>query len=99
MRIPYEASAPLGREFIELAPEVIAAILLTLFVGWGRARGFVDVNADAWEVPMTERLRDGMRGDLKTKGHPWGKMLIFRQWTSCKALDSSLLVQGISSEP
>ena len=99
MRIPYEASAPLGREFIELAPEVIAAILLTLFVGWGRARGFVDVNADAWEVPMTERLRDGMRGDLKTKGHPWGKMLIILPGTESRSENDILIPDGRTDIP
>ncbi len=76
MRIPYEAPASLGREFIELAPEVVAAILLTVVSGWRQACGFRDVNAEAGEVQITERLRDGMRSELKTKGHPWGKALV-----------------------
>ena len=44
-------------EFIELGPEVVAVILLTLAAGWQHARA-VDVNATL-EVLMTERLRDG----------------------------------------
>ena len=99
MRVPYDAPAPLGREFIELAPEVIAAILITVFVGWGRARGFVDVNADAWEVPMTERLRDGMRDDLKTKGHPWGKMLMVLPGTESRSENEVLIPDGRTDIP
>lgn len=48
-----------------MAPEVVAAILLTLVAGWQRACVAADVNTDAGEIVMTERLRDGMRGALK----------------------------------
>lgn len=99
MRIPYEAPVPLGREFIELAPEIIAAILLTLFVGWGRVRDFADVNADAWEVPMTEHLRDGMRGELKTKGHPWGKTLVVLPGTESRSDTDVLIPDGRTDIP
>jgi hypothetical protein len=99
LRIPYDAPAPLGREFIELAPEVIAAILLTLFVGWGRVRGFADVTADAREVPMTERLRDGMRGDLKVKSHPWGKMLMVLPGTESRSDNAVLTPDGRTDIP
>jgi len=44
LRIPYETPSALGREFIELAPEVVAAILLALAAGWQRARVAADVN-------------------------------------------------------
>lgn len=65
MRIPYETPPALGREFIELGPEVVAVILLTLATGWQRACVAEDVNTNAGEVLMTERLRDGMRGVLR----------------------------------
>ncbi|UXC34552.1 hypothetical protein [Cupriavidus gilardii] len=65
MRIPYETSSALGRQFIELAPEVVAAILVTVAAGWQHACAAADVNTDAGEVLMTERLRDGMRHALK----------------------------------
>jgi hypothetical protein len=55
----------LGREFIQLGPEIVATIVLTLVAGWQDARGFPDVNAAAGEVLMTERLRDGMRRAVK----------------------------------
>lgn len=99
MRIPYEAPVPLGREFIELAPEIIAAILLTLFVGWDRIRDFADVNADAWEVPMTEHLRDGMRGELKTKGYPWGKTLVVLPGTESRSDTDVLIPDGRTDIP
>ncbi|MCL2590425.1 MAG: hypothetical protein FWD67_05980 [Betaproteobacteria bacterium] len=74
MRIPYETPSALGREFIELAPEVVAAILLTLAAGWQQACLAADVNADAGEVLMTERLRDGMRSALKE--FPWDMIVL-----------------------
>jgi len=76
LRIPYEATAPLGKEFIALAPEVAAAILLTLLAGWRYACGFNNVNMQAGEVLMTERLRDGMRSRLKSKGNPWNMIVL-----------------------
>lgn len=65
MRIPYKTPAAVGRTFIELAPDVVAAILLALFDGWRQAQSVKDVRVDAGEVLMTERLRDGMRRALK----------------------------------
>lgn len=74
MRIPYETPPALGREFIELAPEVVAVILLTLAAGWRHACAAEDVNANAGEVLMTERLRDGMRCVLKIS--PWKQIMV-----------------------
>lgn len=99
MRIPYEAPAPLGREFIELAPEVVAAILLTLVAGWQQARDFNDVNVQAGEVQMTERLRDGMRSELKSKGHPWGKMLVVLPGTESRSSNAVVTPDGRTDIP
>ena len=74
MRIPYETPPALGREFIELEPEVVAVILLTLAAGWQRACAAEDVNANAGEVIMTERLRDGMR--IALKNSPWKQIMV-----------------------
>ena len=76
MNIPYGPPAALGTEFVELSPDVIAAIMLTLLDGWSHAVAFPDVNASAGEVFVTERLRDGMRRALKTPGHAWGKTMV-----------------------
>lgn len=99
MRIPYDPPASLGREFIELAPEVVAAILLTLSAGWLQAREFSDVNAQAGEVLMTERLRDGMRGELKSKTCPWGKTLIVLPGTESRSSSGVLIPDGRTDIP
>ncbi|MGQ0697468.1 MAG: hypothetical protein ACT4PZ_04420 [Panacagrimonas sp.] len=99
MRIPYETAAPLGREFIELAPEVVAAILHTLTAGWLEARKFSDVCAEAGEVPMTERLRDGMRTELKSKTCPWRKTLIVLPGTESRSSSKVLVPDGRTDIP
>lgn len=76
MRIPYEAPTPLGSEYIELAPEVTAAIILTLVAGWKHAITSVGVPDDAGEVLITERLRDSMRATLKSGHFPWRKTMV-----------------------
>ncbi len=97
MRIPYDVPAPLSREFIALAPEVVAATLLTLFAGWQQVSKFNDVNAEAGEVLMTERLRDGMRGVLKAR--PWGKMLIVLPGTESRSRSDVVLPDGRTDIP
>lgn len=99
MRIPYETPAPLGREFIELAPEIVAAILSTLNAGWRQACECDDVNAQAGEVLMTERLRDGMRGELKSKECPWRKTLIVLPGTESRSSSDVVLPDGRTDIP
>lgn len=84
----------MGREFIELAPEVTAAILLTLLAGWKHASSFADVNAQAGEVLMTERLRDGMRSELKSRRLPWGKMLVVLPGTESRSNSAVMIPDG-----
>lgn len=95
MRIPYETPPALGREFIQLGPEVVAAILLTLAAGWQQACVSGDVNADAGEVLMTERLRDGMRGAVKNSA--WN--LIVLPGTESRSKSSVLLPDGRTDIP
>lgn len=85
MRIPYDAPATLGKEFIELAPEVTAAILLTLIAGWKHAAASNDVHTDAGEVAITERLRDGMRTTLRSESLPWAKTMIVLPGTESRS--------------
>ncbi len=95
MRIPYEPPAALGREFIQLGPEVVAAILLTLVAGWQRACAASDVNANAGEVLMTERLRDGMRNAVKNAS--WN--LIILPGTESRSKSNVLLPDGRTDIP
>ena len=71
MKLPRDVPVTAGRPFIELAPETSAAILRTVKAGWALALKSPDVNAGAAEVPMTERLRDGMRSALNGGELPW----------------------------
>lgn len=76
MKLLDEAPASIGHEFIALSADVTAAILTILTAGWFRAKAHHDVDVHATEVPVTERLRDGMRQALKLDGYPWAKMLL-----------------------
>lgn len=95
MRIPYEPPPALGREFIQLSPEIVAAILLTLVAGWQRACASSDVNANAGEVLITERLRDGMRSAMKNAS--WN--LIILPDTESRSKSSVLLPDGRTDIP
>ena len=75
MRIPYESTGAIGRQYIALDPEIVAAILLTLQHGWAAANIDAGVAA-AGEVEITERLRDGMRAALNSGRLPWTKSFI-----------------------
>jgi hypothetical protein len=59
--LPHDTPTAIGQTPIKLGPELAVAILLTMRAGWARALSSPDVRADAEEIPMTERLRDGMR--------------------------------------
>ena len=74
MRIPCESTRVIGRQYIALGPEIVAAILLTLQSGWGVAD--LDAGAATGEVEITERLRDGMRDALNSGHLPWAKSFI-----------------------
>ncbi|WP_144409230.1 hypothetical protein [Pseudoxanthomonas suwonensis] len=98
MRIPYDAPAPLGKEFIELAPEVTAAILLTLVAGWKHAVASTDAHANAGEVLITERLRDGMRSTLKSGSLPWAKTMVILPGTESRS-SAAVLPDGRTDIP
>ena len=99
MKIPYIAPEPLSKEFIELTPDITAAILLTLMVGWQHAIAFPDVNAQSGEVVLTERLRDGMRSQLKSKGLPWAKTLMVLPGTESRSSTLVLIPDGRTDIP
>ena len=99
MRIPYEASALLGRQFIELSPDIAAAILCTLADGWEYAAASVDVNTDAGEIAITERLRDGMRSALRFRNYPWRKSMVVLPGTESRSTSCVLLPDGRTDIP
>lgn len=99
LKIPYEIPVPLGREYIELAPEIAAAILLTVLTGWQHALSSSDVNVQAGEVLMTERLRDGMRRALQVGIHPWSKTLMVLPGTESRSNSAIVIPDGRTDIP
>jgi hypothetical protein len=97
MKIPYEEPLAVGREIIELKPDVIAAILVTLQAGWEYASTLADVHAGAGEVTITERLRDGMRRALNGLG--WGKTMVILPGTESRSRPEVLLPDGRTDIP
>ena len=85
MKLPRDVPVTAGRPFIELAPETSTAILRTVEAGWALALKSPDVNAGAAEVPMTERLRDGMRSALNGGGLPWGRTMVVLPGTESRS--------------
>lgn len=76
MRVPYEGSVSLGSRFVSLVPEIADAILQTIQQGWAIAIRLGDIHPSTGEVPMTERLRDGMRATVNA-GDPSNPGLFF----------------------
>ena len=99
MKLPRDVSVIAGRPFIELAPETSAAILRTVEAGWTLASKSPDVNAGAAEVPMTERLRDGMRSVLNGGGLPWGRTMVVLPGTESRSRPDVLLPDGRTDIP
>lgn len=99
MRITYEVPPPLGREYIQLAPDITAAILVTLIAGWESSSTVPDVTPQAGEVAITERLRDGMREVLKAHRYPWSKTMIVLPGTESRSSAAVLLPDGRTDIP
>jgi hypothetical protein len=99
MRIPYDVPVAVGRQLVALAPDVAAAVLLTLEAGWTYASSFPDVHAGTGEVPITERLRDGMRQALKTNDFAWSKTMIIAPGTESRSRTEVLLPDGRTDIP
>lgn len=98
MKLLDEAPTALGHQFIELSTDVTVAILTILVGGWRYARAQDDVTAEAGEVSITERLRDGMRQALKSGRYPWAKVLIVLPGTETRS-SGALVPDGRSDIP
>ena len=94
MRVPFDVPANNGRQFVELASEITTTILRTVEAGWTLASQSLDVNADAREVPMTERLRDGMRSALNSGKFSWGRTMAVLPGTESRSRPDVLLPDG-----
>ena len=99
MKLPHDVPATAGRPWIDLVPEMSAAILRIVEAGWALASRSPDVNAGAAEVPMTERLRDGMRSALKAGELPWGRRMAVLPGTESRSHPDVLLPDGRTDIP
>ncbi len=99
MRVPFDVPATNGRQFIDLAPEIATTILRTVEAGWKLASQSLDVNADAREVAITERLRDGMRSALNSGEFPWGQTMVVFPGTESRSRPDVLLPDGRTDIP
>jgi hypothetical protein len=96
--IPFEEPTSIGRPFVDLSPEIAAAILLTIQGGWQIARKRSEANSAAGEVALTECLREGMRDALEG-GLPWGRAMIVAPGTESKSRTGLLRPDGLTDIP
>ena len=99
MKLPRDAPATIGRRFINLQHKIVTAILRTVEAGWALASQWPDVNADADEVVMTERLRDGMRDALNRGTFPRSKTMIVLPGTESRSHQEIPLPDGRTDIP
>lgn len=99
MRIPHDAPVSVGPVVVSLAPDVAAAIMRTLEVGWVLASSFPEVHDGANEVEITERLRDGMRQALNDNTLPWSKTMVVLPGTESRSRPDVLLPDGRTDIP
>lgn len=85
MKIPFQENSAVGRTYINLAPEVTAAILRTVQAGWLLAKQRVEVTSGAREVAITECLRDSMRLALNQKQVPWRRTMLILPGTESRS--------------
>jgi hypothetical protein len=99
VKIPFRQLAAVGRNFIDLSPEVTAAILWTLEAGWEIARERTEVRTEAREVAMTECLRDGMREALNKGRLLWRRTMIVLPGTESRSRSCMTMPDGRTDIP
>ena len=99
MRLPLDLPVATGRPFIKLAREVATAILRTVEAGWALALEFRDVSVEAQEVPITERLRDGMRRVLNSGMFAWKGRMAVLSGTESRSRPDIILPDGRTDIP
>ena len=95
MKLPPEGPAPLGAQILELEPDVVATVLALMDLAWKHACQHSDVNSNALEVPMTERLRDGMR----LQSDAWGRPIVVLPGTESRSTLGVLIPDGRTDIP
>lgn len=85
--IPLPGTAiSIGRQFINLSNELTTAVLLTIDAGWDLALlHSPQLNSQADEVTITERLRDAMRAALISRDLPWRNNMVILPGTESRS--------------
>ena len=99
MNLPLDGPATSGRQPIDLVPDIASTILRTVEAGWVLALQSPDVNTDAGEVEITERLRDGMRCALKSGRFSWSKSMVVLPGTESRSRPEVLVPDGRTDIP
>ena len=99
MKLPLDGPATSDRQFINLGPDIASTILRTIEAGWVLALQSPDVNTSAGEVEITERLRDGMRCELKSGRFSWSKSMVVLPGTESRSRPGVLVPDGRTDIP
>ena len=99
MRLPLGQSAAVGRQFIDLSPELTIAIVLTVGAGWQIALERPELVPQANEVTITECLRDAMRVALVLRRFPWRKTMIVAPGTESRSRPGMTAPDGRTDIP
>ena len=99
MRVPFDVPTNNGRQFIDLTSEITTTIMRTVEAGWTLALQSPDIGADAGEVAMTERLRDGMRSALKSGQFLWGSTMVVLPGTESRSRPEVRVPDGRTDIP
>lgn len=98
MSILDDTPAAVGDEYLSLAEEVRFGILAIVIAGWHQAAQHADVIASSLEVPLTERLRDGMREVCKSNAFSFAKAMMVLPGTESRS-SNALIPDGRTDIP
>ena len=99
MKLHLDGPPAIGRRFIDLEPDIAWTILRTVEVGWTIALRAPDVHTGAHEVPLTERLRDGMRQVLNRERSSLTETLVVLPGTESRSRPEVLVPDGRTDIP
>ena len=99
MKLPFDGLPTSRRRFIDLEPDIVWTILRTVEVGWVIALQARDVNTGAYEVALTERLREGMRQSLNRERSSLNETLVVLPGTESRSRPDILVPDGRTDIP
>jgi hypothetical protein len=95
VKLPPEEPAPIGEQALELKSDIVATVLALVNLAWQHACTSSEVHSDAAEVPMTEKLRDGMR----LESDKWGRPVLVLQGAESRSTPEVTVPDGRTDIP